>query len=46
MIFVRLFFCRTTWKLALITVAIVMPALTIASLWFRAASEARLSPCA
>jgi ATP-binding cassette subfamily B protein len=27
------------WLLALITIAIVMPALTIASLWFRAASE-------
>ena len=27
------------WKLALITVGIVMPALTVASLWFRAASE-------
>jgi ATP-binding cassette subfamily B protein len=28
-----------SWKLALITIVIVVPAITIASLWFRAASE-------
>ena len=39
MVFVTAVLVSYNWKLALITIAIVMPALTVASLWFRAASE-------
>ena len=39
MIFVLAVLLSYNWKLALITIVIVMPALTIASLWFRSASE-------
>jgi ATP-binding cassette, subfamily B, bacterial len=39
MIFVTAILLSYNWKLALITVAIVMPSLTVASLWFRRGSE-------
>jgi ATP-binding cassette subfamily B protein len=39
MIFVTAVLLSYNWKLAVITVVIVMPALAVASLWFRAASE-------
>ena len=39
MIFVCAVLFSYNWQLALVTLAIVMPALTIASLWFRTASE-------
>jgi ATP-binding cassette subfamily B protein len=39
MVFVTAVLLSYNWKLALITVVIVMPALAVASLWFRAASE-------
>jgi ATP-binding cassette subfamily B protein len=39
MVFVSAVLLSYNWKLALITIALVMPALTIASLWFRSASE-------
>ncbi|HXR23623.1 MAG TPA: ABC transporter ATP-binding protein, partial [Acidimicrobiales bacterium] len=39
MLFVTAVLFSYNWKLALITIAIVMPALVVASLWFRAASE-------
>ncbi len=39
MLFVSAVLFSYNWQLALVTLAIVMPALTIASLWFRAASE-------
>ena len=39
MVFVTAVLFSYNWKLALITIAIVMPALIVASLWFRAASE-------
>jgi len=39
MFFVTAVLFSYNWKLALITIAIVMPALIVASLWFRAASE-------
>jgi ATP-binding cassette, subfamily B, bacterial len=39
MVFVTGVLISYNWRLALVTIAIVMPALTIASLWFRAASE-------
>jgi ATP-binding cassette, subfamily B, bacterial len=39
MLFVSAVLFSYNWQLALITIAIVMPALSVASLWFRAASE-------
>ena len=39
MVFVTGVLLSYNWKLALITVVMVMPALAVASLWFRAASE-------
>ncbi len=39
MIFVTAILLSYNWKLALITVGIVMPSLTVASLWFRSGSE-------
>jgi ATP-binding cassette subfamily B protein len=39
MVFVTAVLLSYNWKLALITILIVMPALSVASLWFRAASE-------
>ena len=39
MVFVTAVLLSYNWELALITIAIVMPALTVASLWFRSASE-------
>jgi ATP-binding cassette, subfamily B, bacterial len=39
MVFVTAVLLSYNWKLALITVVIVMPALAVASLWFRVASE-------
>ena len=39
MLFVSAVLFSYNWQLALVTLAIVMPALTIASLWFRTASE-------
>jgi ATP-binding cassette subfamily B protein len=39
MVFVTAVLLSYNWKLALITVVMVMPALVVASLWFRSASE-------
>jgi ATP-binding cassette subfamily B protein len=39
MVFVTAVLLSYNWRLALVTIALVMPALTIASLWFRSASE-------
>jgi ATP-binding cassette, subfamily B, bacterial len=39
MVFVTAVLISYNWKLAFLTIAMVMPALLVASLWFRAASE-------